>query len=357
MKQLRSLAVFFFLTAIIFSDLALGDSEKEYLVFSQVSGAQTEIYTYQPDSHVLDQVVRGENLSVFLQGKYFLYFYERKLYQYDIETRKSRELATFKEQELYLEVIPDGPEQALVVARDGYDVNWYVLELSDGSIRRVMQPPVRSGSSHTPKIYSPDKKAIAVIKTPAFSQSFNLSIQEMVNGKSRVTWSLPQEMTIVPDWPVWSPDSGRIAFYAKEANGFEGFYSLYIYNLQEKELVTVEKQVFAKYIFSNVGMKAFIPAWSGDGKYLIFQSQPNGLPNRSSIVKYEAATGKKQILSESAGSNDYPDWSLTDHYISFLSNRETPERQLYVMDSKGANLKRVSPSEGFTDWAEWYRPE
>jgi Tol biopolymer transport system component len=340
----------------ILSTPVRGASETEYLVFSQVINGLQVIHSYQPDTQALNRVVQGKNLSVFLQGKYFLYFKEQKLFQYNIVTQQAKELATFKEKELYLEVIPDGPEQALVVAKDGYDLNWYVLELSDGSFRRVMQPPTGRGRSTTPKLISPDKKATAVIKTPAFSQNFTLSIEENVNGRKKTSWSLSRDMTIIPDWPIWSPDSKQIAFYAKKADGFEGFYSLYLLDLAKKDLILVENQVFAKYIFSNIGMKSFIPAWSEDSQFLIFQCQPNGLPNSSLIVKYHVPTGKKQILTQSAGSNDYPNWSLTNRYISFLSNRETSKRQLFIMDPQGANVRRVSPQEGFTEWAEWYRP-
>lgn len=349
-----SFPILFLLMWVNLSATVWGAPETEYLIFSQAIGDEKVIYSYQPDSQVLNQVVRGKNLSVFLQGKYFLYFNEQKLYQYNIRNQQAKELATFKEKDLYLEVIPDGPEQALVVAKDGYALNWYILELSDGSVRRVMQPPVGSGGSNTPKLASPDQKATAVIKTPAFSQNFTLSIEEKVNGRKKTSWSLPKDMTIVPDWPVWSPDSKQIAFYAKKADGFEGFYSLYLFDLVKKELILVENQVFAKYVFSNVGMRAFIPTWSNDSQFLIFQSQPNGLPNRSSIIKYNVTTGKKQVLTQSAGCNDYPVWSLTDGYISFLSNRETPGRQLYIIDPQGANLRRVSPSEGHTEWSEWY---
>lgn len=349
--------VIILLMSVILSTGVWGASGSEYIVFSQVVDGQKIIYWYQPDSQVLNQVVQGKNLSVFLQGKYFIYFNGQKLFQYNILTGQAKELAAFKERELYLEVIPDGPEQALVVGKDGYELNWYVLELSDGSVRRVMQPPMGSGRSNTPKLVSPDKKAAAVIKAHAFSQSFTLSIEENLDGKRKISWSLSKEMTIIPDWPIWSPDSKRIAFYAKKADGFEGFYSLYILELANKELTLIEDQVFAKYIFSNTGMKSFVPAWSDDGQFLIFQSQPNGLPNRSSIKKYHVSTGKKQILTQSNGSNDYPVWSLTNSYISFLSNRETAERQLYIMDPQGANLKRVSPQDGYTEWAEWYRPE
>lgn len=352
-----AILVIILLMLVLLSTGVWGASGTEYLVFSQVVDGQKIIYWYQPDSQVLNQVVQGKNLSVFLQGKYFLYFNGQKLFQYNILTRQAKELAAFKERELYLEVIPDGPEQALVVGKDGYELNWYVLELSDGSVRRVMQPPMGSGRSNTSRLVSPDKKAAAVIKTHAFSQNFTLSIEETLDGKRKISWSLPKEMTIIPDWPIWSPDSKRIAFYAKKADGFEGFYSLYLLELANKELTLIEDQVFAKYIFSNTGMKSFVPAWSDDGQFLIFQSQPNGLPNRSSIIKYHVSTGKKQILTQSMGSNDYPVWSLTNRYISFLSNRETTGRQLYIMDPQGANLKMVSPQDGHTEWAEWYRPE
>ena len=350
-----SFLILWLLMSVSLSATVLGAPEIEYLIFSQAIGDEKVIYSYQPDSQILSQVVCGKDLSVFLQGKYFLYFNEQKLYQYDIGNQQAKELATFKEKDLYLEVMPDGPEQALVVAKDSYEFNWYVLELSDGSVRRVMRPPAGSSGPNTPKLASPDQKATAVIKTPAFSQNFTLTIEEKVNGKTKTRWSLPKDMTVVPDWPVWSPDSKRIAFYAKKADGFEGFYSLYLFDLVKKEMVLVESQVFAKYIFSNVGMRAFIPTWSDDGQFLIFQSQPNGLPNRSSILKYNVLTGEKHVLTQSAGCNDYPVWSLTGRYISFLSNRETSGRQLYIVDPEGTDLRRVSPSEGHTEWARWYR--
>jgi hypothetical protein len=345
------------LIVIFFSGIASGSSV-EYLVFTQKTGDQTIVYTYQPAVSELKEVVRGQNLSVFLQGKYFLYLKDQKLYQYYAAAAHSKELATFKEKRVYLEVIQDGPEQALVVAEDKYKIfNWYVLELSDGSLRRVKQPPLsQRGPYRVPSLTSPDRKATVVIKTPAFSQSPTLLIEATVNGKKETVWSSPKGMMIIPDWPVWSPDSRRIAFYAKEDKGFEGFYSLYLFDLDQKELVLIEKQVLAKYLFSNLSMESFIPAWSKDGKHLIFQSQPNGLPTRSLIMKYDVSTGGKKVLTDSPGSNDYPAWSFSERYISFLSNRETPGRQLYLMDPKGESLRRVSPEEGSTQWASWHRP-
>lgn len=350
-------ALLLILMVIFFSSVALGSS-LEYLVFTQKTGDQVIVYTYQPETVELKEVIRGKNLSVFLQGKYFLYLKDQKLFQYHAVAARSKELATFEEKRVYLEVIPDGPEQALVVAEDKYKIfNWYVLELSDGSLRRVKQPQFATGTSRVPSLTSPDRKATAVIKTPAFSQSPTLLIEAMVKGKTETVWSLPKGMMIIPDWPVWSPDSRRIAFYAKEDKGIEGFYSLYLFDLVQKELVLVEKQVLAKYLFSNYSMASFIPAWSKDGKYLIFQSQPNGLPTRSLVMKYDVSTGEKKVLTDSPGSNDYPAWSFSERYISFISNRETPGRQLYLMDPKGENLKRVSSGEGNTEWASWYRPE
>lgn len=344
---------FLLILIVIFFSSVASCSSVEYLVFTQKAGDHIIICTYQPDTAELKEVVRGKNLSIFLQGKHFLYLNDQKLFQYNAVTGQSKELATFEEKRIYLEVIPDGPEQALVVAEDKYKIfNWYVLELSDGSVRRIKQPPLsQSGPYRVPSLISPDKKATAVIKRSG------LLIEETVNGKKQTVWSLPKGMTIIPDWPVWSPDSKRIAFYAKEDKGFEGFYSLYIFDLALKELILVEKQVLAKYLFSNISMRSFIPVWSKDGKRLIFQSQPNGLPTRSLIIKYNASTGERQVLTDSSGSNDYPEWSFSERYISFLSDRETSGRQLYLMDPEGENLKRVSPEEGNTDWASWYRPD
>jgi Tol biopolymer transport system component len=75
------------------------------------------------------------------------------------------------------------------------------------------------------------------------------------------------------------------------------------------------------------------------------------------ILKYEKGADKKVILTSSRGHNLYPSWSTSGKSILFLSNRDSAQDQVYTMDSNGEHLKRLSPPEGFTEWASWCKTD
>jgi Tol biopolymer transport system component len=355
----KFLPILILMVILSFSSLTQADSGRDSIFYAQVVDGQKTIYYAQSDGTNQRVIVKGKDVKFFLIRKHFLYYTNHQLYEYDLASQKARPLTRFTEDLIDIKDMsdkPDAPDQALIIAETAYERNLYILEFSDGSTRMV-QNSFSSGTENASSIrgYSPDQTALAVVHQAAMKYRFELYIQEKVNGKLKTSWTLPNNMTIIPELPLWAPNSRMVAFYARQFDGLAGFYSLYLYHLNTKKLQLVQEQVFSKMPFSILQMGSFIPEWSQDSNYLIFQYQPYGLPTESLILKYDVAADKTTTLTSSLGHNLYPSWSPSGKSILFLSNRESFRDQVYTMDPNGENLKRISPPEGYTEWVSWYK--
>lgn len=332
-------------------------SVTDYAVFSQINKNKRTFYIAKSDGSELHTVAYGDNIFYFLEKNHLFYFTDHQLYEYDLTSWSSRLLAKFIEDRILLQMWSTEPDQALIVASNYETTQWYILDLPDGGIRRINRPTnlESAPSASERKSYSPDGLKLGVIKTASFGNRYDLVIQTKSKKAFKTCWTLPKDLTVLNDLPVWSPDSQLAAFYGKEVGSTEGFYSLYLFNLESKSLIQVQKLVFSKLAFENLQMGPFIPEWSGDSKNLIFQYRPYGAPTESSIIKYDVSSGKKITLTYSPGNNQYPQWSPSGKRILFLSNRETEENQLYSMNDQGENICRLSPLEGSTEWAVWFQ--
>jgi hypothetical protein len=337
--------------------------------FSQVVGDQKTVFLVKADGTDQRALVSGKNIKVFLIRKHMLYYTDHQLFEYLPVEQKSKLLTRFNEDEIFIQDLAgktasqsETPDQAVILAETPYEQNVYVLEFSDGSIRSVSESLFSSSASNANsassiKISSPDQTAVAVVQQAGMKLRFELLIQEKVKDKPKTSWTLPQNMTVIPELPIWSPNSHSLAFYARSFDQLTGFYSLYLYDLEKKELRMIQEQVFSTMSLNSLSMGPFRPEWSQDGKYLIFQYRPYGLPTESLILKYDAVNDKKTTLTSSCGHNLYPTWSPSGKSILFLSNREAIQDQVYIMDDKGEHLRRLSPPNGYTEWASWYKAE
>lgn len=329
----------------------------DYLLFSQTSGdkpseAVETIYEYHVKSSELQKVVSGKNISVSFGSNWMLYYMEGKLYQYNPKERNSKLVATINAEEVSAQVLPGETEQALVVtSQDGF-IHWYILDFSDGSLRPIARPTggTSSGSLETS---SPDGMFAARLHGVAFSQRFDLEVRKQSPKGSRIIWRLPQDLTVLPERPLWAPDSQNIAFYAKKSDGNQGFYSLYLFQPETLKLNEIAHQVFNKILFESLRSGPFSPGWSHDGKNLLFIDQPFGLPTESAVVKYETSTGKKTVIATNKWNYQYPSWALSDRFISVLASRNGSGNQLYIMNPNGDTFRKISPDAGSCIWAQW----
>lgn len=364
LKRKCFLAIFFGIILISAMFSTFGASSGEYLVFMQRVGEEQRLYVAKSDGADLQTVCSGQDYTVFFLGTHLFYFRDHQLYNYDFTAKSSRFLAHFDDNRIFLNTFtdePGSPEQVLIITQNEAmkTENWYILDWDDLSLRRISKPLIPVSQTGLIQSLSPDNSYQAQIRKN-LSYRFGLELRSSGRGKmkAKTLWTLPPKMTVIPEPPVWAPNSEMFAFYGKEFQDSPvGFYTLFLYDIKQQKLITIQEQVFAKVSFSRLEMGEFSPAWSDDGKYLIIEYQPYGLPTESSILKYDIETGKKTYLSESQGTKGYPVWSHSGQVILFLTQQNGEGAQVYTIDAQGQNPTRISPPEGFTEWAGWYKPK
>lgn len=96
------------------------------------------------------------------------------------------------------------------------------------------------------------------------------------------------------------------------------------------------------------------PAWSPDGRYIVFESQRG---TNSDIYTVHIQTGKRQRLTTSRAPDEDPAWSPDGRRIAFTSGRDG-NREIYVMDRTGdrisnpaRNISRNSASDRNPSWS------
>jgi len=131
--------------------------------------------------------------------------------------------------------------------------------------------------------------------------------------------------------PNWCPSDDRIAYTAWRSGGGQA----------QIEIIssTGERHSFRQ----PSGFINNIPAWSPDGKSIVFSSNRDG---NMEIYWADADGTNAKRLTNSPGIDTSPAINpATGHQIAFISKRSgTPE--LYVMDSDGTNTMRITEEGG-----------
>ena len=142
--------------------------------------------------------------------------------------------------------------------------------------------------------------------------------------------------------PAWSPDSTRIAFVSRRSEGTKDYQD-------EIDVIKADgtgRIRFPKLSFERV---AFPPAWSPDGKQLVFQSGYESMfgSGYDLYVANADGTAMKEI-ARGGEANVHPVWASDGKWIYFLSNRDTEDdsycHDVYVAGVDTSVVRRLTTS-------------
>jgi TolB protein len=145
--------------------------------------------------------------------------------------------------------------------------------------------------------------------------------------------------------PAWSPDGTKIAFgQASVVGGETQFAEIYVMNANG----TGQRQVTHFTAGKPFTTDLFDPAWSPDGKQLVFEvrnSKKGDPPNRRALFIVNAdGSDLSQLTEWSLNAGDSPDWSPDGRLILFrsVSTANRHHGNLYTIHPDGSGLNRLT---------------
>ena len=144
--------------------------------------------------------------------------------------------------------------------------------------------------------------------------------------------------------PAFSPDGERIAFRSDRERG--GIFVMGATGESVKRLTDF----------------GFHPAWSPDGREVVFSTHNIEDPNdrseeRSDVWIVNSATGeKRQLTGENVGDAAQPQWSPSGARIAYWSRRKGGQRDVFTISAAGGTPVAVTDDPDF-DWNPVWSPD
>lgn len=149
--------------------------------------------------------------------------------------------------------------------------------------------------------------------------------------------------------PAWSPDGKRIVFVSRRGAGFSLVSNIFIMNADGTEVVQLTK---------GLGGSRH-PAWSPDGKSIVFNYEFN-LRSDIDVINLDG-TGFKQLVSNEKW-NSQPVWSPDGKQIAFVSadwdknNKKLGSSDIFIMKSDGTDIQKLTTSSA-DDYSPAWSPD
>jgi Tol biopolymer transport system component/DNA-binding winged helix-turn-helix (wHTH) protein len=216
---------------------------------------------------------------------------------------------------------PDGSRIAFWSNRDGKK-EIYVMDADGSNVKRL----THNLADDVNPSWSPDGRKILFDSERDGNQE--VYVMDADGGNQlRLTRNNAADTT-----PSWSPDGSLIAFASNRDTGppYNPYNpDIYVMNADGSNVRRIVND--AEY---DVG-----PQWSPDGRKIVFMTGRN---RNFDVYEMNAdGTGQRNLTADHDKSDGAPVWSIDGHNIAFARRIEGRD-QIFVMDSAGGNLKRVT---------------
>jgi Tol biopolymer transport system component len=220
-------------------------------------------------------------------------------------------------------------------AWDSYSADLFVMNANGSDKTRVTKEreiPGASTADDSQPSFSPSGRKIVFVRSAHYTNNDIYKIGTDGNGLTRLV-NIPSYEYHSGGDPTWSPDGTRIAFFS----GVEDAYSIETVRPDG----TSRKSVTTGYD----------PTWSPDGSRMAFHRSPDGSESR--IYTAEADGTDENLLPTEEGAYDSePAYSPGGGKIVFSSDRDG-DRDLYVMDADGTDVRQLTNSPGDDRSPDW----
>jgi Tol biopolymer transport system component len=220
---------------------------------------------------------------------------------------------------------PDG-HQLVFAANENDQQNIFLINVNGSN-----QKQLTSGIQARSPAWSPDGKHIVFAVSGEHHAPSKIAImdadgsnQKIINENTKAFEYCDGGATCQNDTnPVWSPSGQQVVF------------------LESKENVDIcldSVNGIAQGCLTKDTAVNRSPAWSPDGRYILFESNRNG---NYDIYTMDVHGNDIARLTKDKGDNRYPAWSRDGKQIAFVSNRDG-NQEIYVMDADGSHLLRLT---------------
>lgn len=234
----------------------------------------------------------------------------------------------------------------------GHCYGVFVMNADGSGVREVTKPPL------VPYFYapwSPDGRLFAFAGDCGPPNQWNICVVNADGTGLRAVAPGPKV-----DTPAWSPDSTRLAFVRQDKD--VGKWGLYTVGLDGSD----ERRV------TDATGIAASPSWSPDGAWIAFTIEDGA---NKQVFKVPSGGGKPVSLAPGGQINGDPAWSHDGRRILFSSNRsgkppsayvqrvaklpggslDPPPgaEDIFVMDADGTNVLRLTNDASGDFWPTW----
>ena len=143
--------------------------------------------------------------------------------------------------------------------------------------------------------------------------------------------------------PTWAPDGKRFAFVMFKFAGTQGNMEIMSANPDGSDAKLITGDQNGKLSHEEA------PAWSPDGKRIVFVSTSDG---NQELYLCDPNGANRTRLTQDSAIDTHPCWSPDSKQIAFATNR-FGDLEIAVMQADGTGLRRLTQSRGIDDFPAW----